>query len=218
MLKIKDLHVYYEEAHVIKGVNLNVQKGEIVCLLGRNGAGKTTLLKTIIGLIKPRRGTIIINDVNVTNWPSEKIAQLGVSYIPQERRVFPNLTVKENLAIGAHLSREERSIEWVLSLFPELNSFLNKKAGLLSGGEQQLVAIARALASNPKLLLMDEPYTGLMPKLIIKLNKAIKSLSKGGVSILITEQREHLALKISDRIYLIENGEILKSYNNINKK
>jgi branched-chain amino acid transport system ATP-binding protein len=180
MLLVHDVHVYYGEKHVLQGVSLEVKRGEIVALLGRNGVGKTTTLRTIMGLIKPRAGRIIFKDADITGLPAFKRARLGIGYVPQGRRLFPNLTVLENLKSGLRGKFKWDLLKPVFELFPVLKERVNQKAGTLSGGEQQMLAIARALVTEPELLLMDEPTMGLMPALVHELMERIKELNMRG--------------------------------------
>lgn len=208
MLAIEDLHVYYGESYVLQGVSLEVRKGEVVALLGRNGAGKTTTLRAIMGLTKPKSGRMLFKDVDITGLPSFKIARLGIGYVPQGRRLFPELTVLENLKTGFRGKPDEDVLRGIFELFPVLKERLNQIARTLSGGEQQMLTVARALATTPDLLLMDEPTTGLMPILVSRLKEVIENLNKRGMTILLVEQKVPLALDLCDRVYIIERGQI----------
>lgn len=207
-LTVSGINCYYGKAHVLKDVSLSVSAGEVLCLLGRNGAGKTTTLKSIMGLIRPRTGSIKIDGKELTRTPPHLIPRLGVAYVPQGRRLFPSFTVEENLRMGLLVSRDEQTYEQVLQLFPVLRERLKQRAGTLSGGEQQMLAIARALCCKPRYLLLDEPLEGLMPALVAKLIETIKGLKNLGIGILLVEQRIDAALKAADRIVLMENGQI----------
>ncbi len=210
-LEVKNLDVYYGKHNVLNDISLYLDSGEVVALLGRNGAGKTTLIKAIIGLLKPARGVIRINGTDVTGWPPKKVLELGVSVVPQGARIFPNLTVFENLKISILNSSEskvEDKIEEVLNFFPQLKSRLNQKGGSLSGGERQMVSIARALLRKPEIMLMDEPFAALMPKIVEQLKELIISLSEQNVTFLIIEQNIKQVLEISNRAYVLSGGKI----------
>jgi branched-chain amino acid transport system ATP-binding protein len=208
MLVVKEIHVYYGDSYVLQGVSLEVGKSEIVALLGRNGSGKTTTLRSIIGLTKLKSGSIRFKDLEITDLPAFKIARMGIGYIPQGSRIFPELTVFENLKIGFRGKLKKDVLEDIFELFPILKEKLNQIAGTLSGGERQMLAIARALATEPDLVLMDEPTIGLMPSLVYKLKEVIIELKKRGISVLLVEQKIPLALQISDRSYILVNGRI----------
>ncbi len=208
-LTVSGINCYYGKAHVLKDVSLSLSTGEVLCLLGRNGAGKTTTLKAIMGLVKPRTGSIKIDGKELTGVSPHVIPRLGVAYVPQGRRLFPSFTVEENLRMGLLVSGgDEQTYEQVLQLFPALRERLRQRAGTLSGGEQQMLAIARALCCKPKYLLLDEPLEGLMPALVAKLIETIKGLKNLGIGILLVEQRIDAAFKVADRIALMENGQI----------
>ncbi len=206
-LEVKNLYVYYGKHNVLNDVSLHLKSGEVVALLGRNGAGKTTLIKAIIGLIRPSAGIININGINVTGWPPKKVLELGISVVPQGARIFPNLTVLENIKISVPNSSEDK-IKEILDIFPQLKNRLNQKGGSLSGGERQMVSIARALLREPDILLMDEPFAALMPKVVEQLKDLILSLSKKGVAFLIIEQNIKQVLEISNRAYVLSGGKI----------
>ncbi|KYH38197.1 MAG: ABC transporter [Candidatus Hecatellales archaeon B24] len=208
MLEVQDIHTYYGKSHVLHGISFKIETGEILGILGRNGVGKTTTIRSIIGLTPPREGKIIFDGKDITRMPAYKRARLGISLVPQGRNLFPRLSVRENLETGVIKKLTEEDLNRVLSVLPVLGERLNQKAGTLSGGEQQMLAIGRALVSNPKLILMDEPFEGLMPVLVLKLIDVIKQINKMGVSVLIVEQRVKTALEISHRILLMENGMI----------
>jgi branched-chain amino acid transport system ATP-binding protein len=201
---------FYGESHVLHGVELHVQQGEVVCLLGRNGAGKTTTIRTIAGLTPPRRGTIRLLAEPIQHRPPYEIARHGIGLVPQGRRVFRDLSVAENLLISARGGADGGwSIERVYDLFPVLAERKAQKAGFLSGGEQQMLAIARALVGNPRLLLMDEPSEGLAPRILADVRETILELKETGLSILLVEQKLPLALALADRIYVMVKGQIV---------
>lgn len=212
ILEIEGLHVYYGAIHAIKGISFKVEPGKIVTLIGANGAGKTTTLSTIAGLIKPRRGKIIYNGQEIQGLPPHAINRMGICLVPEGRRIFPNLTVMENLMMGAYNRKDKNGVkqdlEWVFSLFPRLAERKNQLGGTLSGGEQQMLAISRGLMSRPKVMMMDEPSLGLAPILVEEVFEIIKKINKEGVTILLVEQNAVGALKISDYGYVLETGNI----------
>ena len=216
LLEVADLHVFYGNIEAIKGVSIEVAKGEIVAILGSNGAGKTTTLKTISGLLRPRAGTVTFDGANIVGRPAHQIVGLGLSQVPEGRRIFNVLTVDENLSLGGYLVRRHRDLqrqrrERVYETFPQLAQRRRQLAGTLSGGEQQMLAIGRALMSEPKLLMLDEPSLGLSPLLSKLLLKIVRQVSKQGTSVLLVEQNARQALAISDRAYVIETGSIVLS-------
>lgn len=212
MLKIENLNCYYDHIHAIKNLSLTVNEGEIVSLIGSNGAGKTTTLSAITGLINQKDGKIIFNGTEVINKPAYEIVKLGISLSPEGREVFPALTVEENLKLGAYTrvdkSEIQESFGYVYKLFPRLRERMKQQAGTLSGGEQQMLAIARALMTRPKLLLLDEPSLGLAPNIVLKVFELIKEINKQGMTVLLIEQNANMALKISNRAYVLENGKV----------
>ena len=209
MLVLEQLNCYYDKVHVLKDVSLRLAPGEILGLLGRNGAGKTTTLKAIMGLVKSRSGSIQLEEQELTRLSPHEIPQLGIAYVPQGRRLFPLLTVEENLQMGLMVrDRGSKTLDWVLNLFPALKELLRQRAGTLSGGQQQMLAMARALCLEPKLLLLDEPSEGLMPSLVEKLLSSIVELKAHGVAVLLVEQKIEAALKVADRITFLENGSV----------
>jgi branched-chain amino acid transport system ATP-binding protein len=212
-LKIENLVVNYGSITALKGVNIALKKGEIVAILGANGAGKTTLLRTISGLLQPKSGSIYYKDVDITKIPSHKIVSLGISHSPEGRRVFNVLTVEENLFLGAYTKKriDNSRLSWIYELFPRLKERRKQLAGTLSGGEQQMLAIGRALMSNPELLLLDEPSLGLAPLLVKSIFKTIKEISASNVTVLLVEQNAKAALKLANRGYVLEVGEIVFS-------
>ena len=213
MLEVKEIEVYYGAIHALKKLSISVEQGSIVTLIGANGAGKTTTLKTISGLLRPRSGSIMYKDQDITHVPPEKIVGLGVSQVPEGRRVFPSMSVLENLEMGAYLRKDKKQIaqdmDNVFSRFPRLKERYKQMAGTLSGGEQQMLAIGRALMAQPELLLMDEPSMGLAPLLVKEIFEIIKDINKRGTTILLVEQNANMALSIADKAYVIETGEIV---------
>jgi branched-chain amino acid transport system ATP-binding protein len=208
MLKVEDIHTYYDDSYILQGVDLEVRAGEIVCLLGRNGAGKSTTIKSIMGYNHPRRGSITFLDQDISRQAVYKNVRLGLGYVPEDRRIFSELSVQENFEIAFQTAVETRwSIDDLFSTFPLLDKFRHRKGGELSGGEQQMVAIARALAGQPRMLLLDEPCEGLAPVIVEKLGEIISGL-KNHFPILLAEQNAHFALEIADRGYVIDKGKI----------
>jgi len=209
MLEVENINTYYGKSHVLQDITFKVEDGEILTILGRNGVGKTTTIRSIMGLTPPKSGKILLGGRNIMGLPANIIARLGIGYVPQGRHLFPELTVSENLRIGYMVKRQDEEVEKrVLDLFPVLNERVDQMAGTLSGGEQQMLAIARALNTNPSLILMDEPTEGLMPTMVSKTAENIKTINKSGVSILLVEQKVKVALEISDRIIILEKGAI----------
>jgi len=209
MLEISDLHVSYGPIKAVKGLSLTVNRGEIVSLIGSNGAGKTTTLMTISGTLRPSRGRITFDGEDITGLPSHKILKRGLVLVPEGRRIFPQLTVMENLEMGAFTRRaSEIEFDQVFELFPVLKERKNQIAGTLSGGEQQMLAIARALMAQPKLIMFDEPSLGLSPLMVTKIFSIIKKINASGVTVLLVEQNAKAALKLSHRGYVIEGGEM----------
>jgi len=212
MLSVEGVDSYYGLSHVLQNVSLHVEPGEAVALLGRNGAGKTTTLKTIMAVVRARRGRITWDGTDITGLPPHRIVQLGIGYVPEERRIFPNLTVYENLKM-ARLSvdggrRMDDYLARVLTLFPPLAQRLSNKGKTLSGGEQQMLTMARSLGTEPKLLLIDEPTEGLMPAFVDTIGRTIEEIQRQGLAVLLVEQNTRLALRTTQRVYLIEKGAI----------
>ena len=215
MLKINNLHVSYGGIRALRGIDLEVPDGKIVTLIGANGAGKSTLLRTISGLVKADSGSITYNGKELLGMPINKVLEEGIAHAPEGRRVFPDMTVLENLKIGAYLRKDkaeiEKDIQWVYSLFPRLEERSWQLAGTLSGGEQQMLAVGRALMSRPKVLMMDEPSLGLAPLVVQGIFDIIRTINEQGVTVLLIEQNANMALKIADIAYVLETGEITKS-------
>ncbi len=205
---VEDIHTYYGRSYILQGTSLNVEKGEVVALLGRNGAGKTTTLKTIMGLVKPRAGRILFKDGEITRLPAFKVARKGIGYVPQGRQLFPKMTVLENLKTGMHDQSDTQEMESVFGLFPVLRERLKQLAGTLSGGEQQALAISRALIRKPDIILLDEPTTGLMPIFVSKLKEVIRKLTGSGMTILLVEEKIPFALSVADQVYFMVKGKI----------
>jgi branched-chain amino acid transport system ATP-binding protein len=207
MLKVDHIDCFYGNVQVLRGFSLELRAGEVLCLLGRNGAGKTTALKSIMGLIKPRSGHILLDGTDLTTLPAHDVPKQGIGYVPQGRRLFSELTVAENLQIGLMTRRRgAATLAHVLALFPILRERLAQRAGTLSGGEQQMLATARALCLEPRILLLDEPTEGLMPTMIAKILEIVARLRDMGVATILVEQRVESALHVADRIAFIENG------------
>jgi branched-chain amino acid transport system ATP-binding protein len=213
VLQVKDIDVYYGAIHVLKKLSLEVEQGSIVTLIGANGAGKTTTLKTISGLLRPRNGSVFFKGLDISKVAPEKIVGLGISQVPEGRRVFQSMSVLENLEMGSYLRRDKKEIaedmETVFTRFPRLKERRKQLAGTLSGGEQQMLAIGRALMAKPQLLLMDEPSMGLAPLLVKEIFAIIKDINERGTTILLVEQNANMALSVAHKAYVIETGEIV---------
>ena len=214
MLEVKDIQVYYGMIQAIKGISFEVNEGEVIALIGANGAGKTTTLQTITGLIAPKHGEILFEGQDITKVPAHKIVSMGMAHVPEGRRVFARMTVEENLEMGAYTrpnGKFDENLEHVYELFPRLKERRTQVSGTLSGGEQQMLAMGRALMSEPKLLMLDEPSMGLAPLLVEQIFEIIKSLHKAGSTILLVEQNAQMALQVADRAYVLESGRITLS-------
>ncbi|HJX14553.1 MAG TPA: ABC transporter ATP-binding protein [Candidatus Deferrimicrobiaceae bacterium] len=211
ILELQDIHTFYGKSHVLFGVSLNVARGEVVCLMGRNGAGKTTTFRTIMGLTPARSGNIVFHGRPIRNLKAHRLARMGIGYVPEDRQIFPNLTVGENLEIGRSSGirgKDGWDVDKVYRLFPVLEKYDRKPGGQLSGGEQQMLTIGRTLMGNPELMLLDEPTEGLAPVIVISLKEMILRLKEMGTTILLSEQNVKFAVKVSDRVYIIDNGAI----------
>ena len=210
MLEVKDLHAYYSRSHILQGVNLKIGNSEIVSLLGRNGVGRSTFCKTIMGLVPPR-GSIIYQGEEIAGCKPHTIARKGIGFVPEDRWIFPGLTVLQNLQLGlkGRKAPERWTIEDVFNMFPRLGERSNVQGGLISGGEQQMLTICRTLMGNPNFIMIDEPTEGLAPKLIEQVGKLIEEIAQRGISVLLVEQKLNIALKISQRIYIMGHGQIV---------
>ena len=213
MLEVKDLQVYYGMIHAIKGISFDVNQGEVIALIGANGAGKTTTLHTITGLLAPKSGSVLFEGKDITKVPAHKIVSMGMAHVPEGRRVFAELSVYENLKMGAYTRKDKKEIEESLAnvykRFPRLEERKNQMAGTLSGGEQQMLAMGRALMSKPKIILMDEPSMGLSPIFVNEIFDIIRAVSESGTTVLLVEQNAKKALSIADRAYVLETGKIV---------
>ncbi len=211
VLEFRNVHTHYGPVHILKDVNLSIFEGQIVCLLGGNASGKTTTLKTILGMVTPTSGEVLIDGRVVNGWRTADIVARGVTMVPENRRLFKRMTVKENLAIGAYLRTDDTSADLhrVLDMFPRLEERLGQKAGTLSGGEQQMVAVGRALMARPKVLLMDEPSMGLAPVLVAQNFEIIQQINEAGTTVFMVEQNANMALSIADYGYVLQTGQLV---------
>ena len=215
MLELRDVHTYYGNIHALKGISFTVDDGEVVTLIGANGAGKSTTLRTIQGLNRPRSGTVVLNGVALEKMPTDKIVEQGVSQAPEGRQIFPRMTVLENLEMGAYQRKDkdgiQKDLDRVFELFPRLKERIKQKGGTLSGGEQQMLAMARAMMARPKVLMLDEPSMGLAPILVEQIFEIIKEINAQGSTILLVEQNAMMALSVANRGYVLETGNIVLS-------
>ena len=211
MLELRQVHTYYGDSHILQGISFNVKQGKVVGLLGRNGMGKTTLIRSVVGFTPPRQGEVLFKERDITGWSSNRVVNFGIGLVPQGRRVFPSLSVFENLTVANRRKGGQWNLKRVLEIFPRLGERRAIRAGKLSGGEQQMLAIARALMTNPDLLLMDEPTEGLAPLMVREVGRVIENLKSQGLSILLVEQNLPLALRVSDEIHVLSRGRIVHS-------
>jgi branched-chain amino acid transport system ATP-binding protein len=208
MLELNDIHTYYGRSHILQGISMNLQKGEVICLLGRNGAGKTTTLRSIMGFTPPRRGSIKFEGMDLAKLPPYEICRLGIGYVPQDRRIFPTLSVQDNLEVIERRVEDGWTTEKIFSTFPILEKLKTRKGRHLSGGEQQILAVARPLMTNPKLLLLDEPSEGLAPLIVRAIEELVKEIITTGISVILAEQNMRFAMNIAQRGYIIDKGRI----------
>jgi branched-chain amino acid transport system ATP-binding protein len=208
MLEVSDIHTYYGRSHILQGVSMNLQKGEVICLLGRNGAGKTTTLRSIMGFTPPRKGSIKFEGADLAKMPPYEICRLGIGYVPQDRRIFPTLSVEDNLEVVERKVEGGWTVEKIFCAFPILEPLKSRKGRHLSGGEQQILAVARPLMTNPKLLLLDEPSEGLAPLIVKQIEELVKSVITTGISVILAEQNMRFAMNIAQRGYIIDKGRI----------
>ena len=210
-LEMRGVHTHYGQVHILKDVNLTVRPGQIACLLGGNASGKTTTLKTILGMVRPTTGEVLVDGEQVTGWPTARIVERGVSMVPENRRLFKRMTVRENLEIGAYLRSDDLSADYdrIFEMFPRLKERIGQKAGTLSGGEQQMVAVGRALMARPKVLLMDEPSMGLAPVLVAQNFEIIQRINQAGATVLVVEQNANMALSVADYGFVLQTGQVV---------
>lgn len=208
MLRLEDVHAHYGKSHILQGVNINVNDGEAVALLGRNGVGKTTTLRSIMGLTPPSKGAITFGEARLDRTPAHRVPRLGLGYVPQGRRIFPKLSTYDNLCLGLERKPADGELDHIFERFPVLRERMSQPGGTLSGGEQQMLAIARCLVMKPKLVLLDEPTEGIMPKLVADIRNEVAAINQTGVSILLVEQNIRTALAVCTRIYIMEKGVI----------
>jgi branched-chain amino acid transport system ATP-binding protein len=211
MLKVEHLHTYYGESHVLQGIDLSIAPAQCVAVLGRNGAGKTTTLRSVLGLTPARRGRVVFNGIDITRLPTHRIVKLGIAFVPEDRGIFPTVTVEEHLAIAYSASKHRphrQPIEQVFEIFPRLAERRRSLGGQLSGGEQQMLAIGRALVAGPDLMILDEPSEGLAPVIIEKLEAVLKDVKASGIPVLLVEQNYHLATQLADYVYVLSQGRV----------
>jgi branched-chain amino acid transport system ATP-binding protein len=208
MLEVNDIHTYYGRSHILQGISMDLQKGEVICLLGRNGAGKSTTLRSIMGFTPPRSGSIKFEGVDLTKKPPYEICRLGIGYVPQDRRIFPTLSVQDNLEVIERRVEGGWTVDKIFNTFPILKPLKSRKGRHLSGGEQQILAVARPLMTNPKLLLLDEPSEGLAPLIVKLIEELVKSIITTGISVVLAEQNMRFAMNIAQRGYIIDKGRI----------
>jgi branched-chain amino acid transport system ATP-binding protein len=208
-LLVEELHTYYGHAHILQGVNLAIAPGRIVAVLGRNGVGKTTMLRSIVGLSAPRRGRVLLGGTNVAGWPAHRVVRIGVGYVPEGRMIFPDLTVIENIAVARRVPAKRWPVDRLLTLFPALAERRRHKGSQLSGGEQQMLALARALVTDPAVMLLDEPSQGLAPFMVEQLTRLIRQLREEGVSLVLVEQNLKLAEAVADGVYVMVKGRMV---------
>jgi branched-chain amino acid transport system ATP-binding protein len=208
MLEVNDIHTYYGRSHILQGISMDLQKGEVICLLGRNGAGKSTTLRSIMGFTPPRRGYIKFEGVDLSKMPPYEICRLGIGYVPQDRRIFPTLSVQDNLEVIERKKEGGWTVDKIFCTFPILEKLRTRKGRHLSGGEQQILAVARPLMTNPKLLLLDEPSEGLAPLIVKAIEELVKSIITTGISVVLAEQNMRFAMNIAQRGYIIDKGRI----------
>jgi branched-chain amino acid transport system ATP-binding protein len=211
MLKVEHLHTYYGESHVLQGIDLSVAPAQCVAILGRNGAGKTTTLRSVLGLTPARRGRVVFNGIDITRLPTHRIVKLGIAFVPEDRGIFPTVTVEEHLAIAYSASKHRprrKPIEYVFEIFPRLAERRRSLGGQLSGGEQQMLAIGRALVAGPDLMILDEPSEGLAPVIIERLEAVLKDVKASGIPVLLVEQNYHLATQLADYVYVLSQGRV----------
>jgi branched-chain amino acid transport system ATP-binding protein len=214
LLAVEDLHAHYGKSHILHGVHLKIDAGEIVCLLGRNGVGKSTTLKSIMGLVAPSRGSVAFKGAGIAGLPPHRIARLGLGYVPEERRIFPTITVRENLSMGMKAGATPNggwTLERVYEFFPRLKERERQRAGTLSGGEQQMLTIGRTLMGNPELLLVDEPTEGLAPMIVEQVERILSEIHRGGTPVLLVEQSMETAMALAQRVYVMSKGQIVFS-------
>ncbi|MDE0374640.1 MAG: ABC transporter ATP-binding protein [bacterium] len=211
VLEFRNVHTHYGPVHILKGVSLSIYEGQVVCLLGGNASGKTTTLKTVLGMVAPTAGEVLVEGEVVNGWPTARIVARGVSMVPENRRLFKRMTVRENLEIGAYLRTDDTSADYqrILDMFPRLKERLGQRAGTLSGGEQQMVAVGRALMARPRVLLMDEPSMGLAPVLVAQNFDIIRQINEAGTTVFVVEQNANMALSIADYGYVLQTGKIV---------